>query len=235
MSLIQLVYMYNKSFENGIFPDSWKVANVIPLKKGGEPTDVSNLRPISLLPLPGKIAERLMHTHISNYVKQQGLLNTKQGGFRKGRSTISTVASLTDDILEGLNDRKFTKASFIDLKKAFDTINHKILLQKLPHLPQCTVNGVTSKVRPIVCGVPQGSILGPLLFLMFINDVDTNVVHSKVLLYADDTVIYACHKDESVAHLWMSEDLNVLCKWCQSHQLTINQKKTKIMLLVQEI
>ena len=244
----QLVYMYNKSFENGIFPDSWKVANVIPLKKGGDPTDVSNLRPISLLPLPGKIAERLMHTHISNYVEQQGLLNTKQGGFRKGRSTISTVASLTDDILEGLNDRKFTTASFIDLKKAFDTINHKILLQKLPHFglnlnlitwitsylsnrkQQCTVNGVTSKVRPIVCGVPQGSILGPLLFLMFINDVDTNIVHSKVLLYADDTVIYACHKDESVAHLWMSEDLNVLCKWCQSNQLTINQKKTKIML-----
>ena len=95
---------------------------------------------------------------------------------------------------------------------------------------QCRVNGVTSKVRPIVCGVLQGIILGPLLFLMFINDVDTNFVHSKVLLYADDTVIYACHKDESVAHLWMSEDLNVLCKWCQSHQLTINQKKTKIML-----
>ena len=92
------------------------------------------------------------------------------------------------------------------------------------------MNGITSDERPIVCGVPQGSILGPSLFLLFINDVDTNLVHSKVLLYADDTVIYAKHKEEDVAHLWMSEDLNVLCNWCQRNQLTINQKKTKVML-----
>ena len=95
---------------------------------------------------------------------------------------------------------------------------------------KCTVNGLTSGERPILCGVPQGSILGPLLFLLFINDIDSNFVHSNVLLYADDTVIYAAHEDELTAHLWMSEDLSVLCKWCHKNQLTINLKKTKVML-----
>ena len=159
-----------------------------------------------------------------------------------------TVALLIDDILMGLNNKKFSIAGFIDLKKTFDTINHTILLKKLPHfglsenlitwisnylthrVQKCTVNGLMSDERPITCGVPQGSILGPLLFLLFINDIDTNVVHSKVLLYADDTVIYATHRDEQFAHLWMSEDLNILCTWCNKNHLTINLKKTKLML-----
>ena len=244
----QLTFMYNLSFETGIFPDAWKIANVIPLRKGGDPTDVGNLRPISLLPISGKLAERMMHTHISHFIEEQGLLNEKQGGFRKGKSTISTVATLTDDILVGLNDKKFSVATFIDLKKAFDTINHAILIEKLPHFglnlniiywlthyltnrrQKCTVNGLTSNEKYIRCGVPQGSILGPLLFLLFINDIDSNFIHSKVLLYPDDTVIYATHEDELFAHVWMSEDLNLLCNWCYKNQLTVNLKKTKVML-----
>ena len=155
---------------------------------------------------------------------------------------------LTDDILMGLNDKKYTIAAFIDLKKAFDTINHNILVRKLPHfgldenliawvtnyltnrVQKCTVNGHTSEEQPITCGVPQGSILGPLLFLLFINDIDVNFVHSKVLLYADDTVIYATHRDETFAHLWMNEDLSVLYNWCNKNHLTINLKKTKLMV-----
>ena len=244
----QLTFMYNKSFETGIFPYKWKIANVIPLKKGGDPTDVNNLRPVSLLPLPGKMAERIVHTHISEHVERLGLLNNRQGGFRKGKSTISTVAMLTDDILQGLNSKEYSIATFIDLKKAFDTINHEILLRKLPHfglnnnvrnwvanylsnrVQKCSVNGLTSEERAITCGVPQGSILGPLLFLLYINDIDIKLINSKVLLYADDTVIYANHKDETHAHLWVSEDLIALCEWCNKNQLTINQKKTKLML-----
>ena len=99
----QLTYMYNLSFTSGIYPDAWKIANVVPLKKGGDPTDVGNLRPVSLLLLPGKIAERIIHTHISEFVETHNLLNEKQGGFRRGKSTISTVALLTDNTLEGLN------------------------------------------------------------------------------------------------------------------------------------
>ena len=244
----QLCYMYNLSFNSGIFPDDWKVANVIPLRKGGDPTDVNNLRPVSLLPLPGKLAERLMHSHITRFVEEHGLITDKQGGFRKGKSTISTVAELTDKILLGLNNKKFTLASFIDLKKAFDTINHKILLQKLPFFglnniviewirnnltnrrQRCILNGITSGELAITCGVPQGSILGPLLFLMYVNDVYTNLLHTNVLLYADDTVIFATHEDERTAHLWVATDLLLLQKWCKLNQLTINIAKTKLML-----
>ena len=245
---LQLCFMYNLSFAKGIYPDAWKVANVIPLKKWGDPTDVNNLRPVSLLPLPGKIAERLMHTHLSKYIEDNGLLSNKQGGFRKGRSTISTVAELTDDISLGVNNREYTIASFIDLKKAFDTINHNILLQKLPSFglniviinwiqnylsnrkQKCSVNGMTSEERDIICGVPQGSILGPLLFLLYVNDLGINLLHSNVLLYADDTVLFANHKDERIAQIWVQTDLELLSKWCNRNQLTINLAKTKLML-----
>ena len=244
----QLCFMYNLSFTSGIFPDDWKIANVIPLRKGGDSMDVNNLRPVSLLPLPGKLAERLMHTHVSKFVEENGLITDKQGGFRKGRSTIATVADLTDEVLLGLNSKEYTLASFIDLKKAFDTINHRILLKKLPFFglnnsiinwignyltnrsQRCTVNGTTSGELAITCGVPQGSILGPLLFLLYVNDVNTNLLHTNVLLYADDTVIFAKHEDEGMAHLWVSMDLFLLQKWCNRNQLTINLAKTKLML-----
>ena len=198
--------------------------------------------------MPGKLAERIVHTHISNFLDDKELLNENQGGFRKHRSTISTTAKFIDDILIEMNERQYTVACFIDLKKAFDTINHQILMQKLPHFgindktcnwvqnylenrkQKCTVNGRTSCVRDITCGVPQGSILGPLLFLLFVNDMDQDLIHSKVLLYADDTVLYASNNHEEVAHLWVSENLQLISKWCSANQLTINTNKTKVML-----
>ena len=209
---------------------------------------MNNLRPISLLPLPGKIAERIMHTHLSNFLENNNLLNKNQGGFRKGKSTISTVAKFTDDILLSMNKHEFSVASFIDLRKAFDTINHEILLSKLPsfgmnyHIvrwienyltnrkQKCTVYGRTSREGMIRCGIPQGSILGPLLFLLYINDIDNDLIHSSVLLYADDTVLYSNHKDESVAHTWISEDLTQLTHWFKMNQLTVNIEKTKMMI-----
>ena len=96
--LPRLVYMYTLSFSTGTFPDAWKIANVVPLKKGGDPTDVSNLRPISLLPSPGKRAEQIMHTHNITYIQDRVILNQNQGGFRKNNSTISTTAKFIDDI-----------------------------------------------------------------------------------------------------------------------------------------
>ena len=195
------------------------------------------------------MAERIAHTLINGHVENLNLLNQNQGGFRKKRSTISTTAKFTDDILLGINEKQYTEASFIDLKKTFDTINHQILIKKLRHFginintrswikkylenrkQKCTVNGKTSCELDITCGVPQGSILGPLLFLLYINDIDQDLLHSKVQLYADDTVIYACHEQEEVAHLWVSEDLNLLTKWCGKNQLTININKTKMMTL----
>ena len=152
---------------------------------------------------------------------------------RKGKSTISTVAKFTDDILTGIKEKQYTIATFIDLKKAFDTVNHNILLQKLPHyglspnivawlnsyLDQrsqcCTVNGLTSSQLPITCGVPQGAILGPLLFLLYVNDLQECLVHQNVYLYADDTVIYSTDNDVKQAHFQMQSELNNISTWCK--------------------
>ena len=189
----QLTYMFNCSLQTCSFPDEWKKATVVPLQKTGEKSNVNNLRPVSLLPLPGKLLEKLFHKKVSDYLDENGLMNEGQNGFRKGRSTIGTVAELTDDILLGLNNKNYTLAAFIDLRKAFDTVSHDILAKKMTKFglhdniinwlkdyltkrqQRCKVNGLTSDYLDISCGVPQGSILGPMLFLMYINDINNSV------------------------------------------------------------
>ena len=123
--------MYNLSFRKMTFPDKWKMANIIPLQKTGDTTDVNNLRPVSLLPLPGKIAERIIHTRMYSFLENNNLLNQRQGGFRKNNSTVNTVAEFTVDMLLRRNESESTATIFIDLKKAFNTVNHKILLKKI--------------------------------------------------------------------------------------------------------
>ena len=236
------------SLNSGIFPTNWKKANIIPLQKNGDKTDVNNLRPISLLPLPGKLLERIIHTKLSSYLEGYNLLDSKQNGFRKNRSTIGTVVDLTDDVLQGLNNKLYTIASFIDLRKAFDTVSHDILKQKILKFgfsenitdwisnylsnrqQRCAVNGYTSDYLSITCGVPQGSIIGPLLFLIYVNDITKNLHNSTVRLYADDTVIYVTHESEDVAHGIISDELDIVTRWCNSNQLTMNLSKTKMML-----
>ena len=136
----------------------------------------------------------------------------------------------------------------MDLKKAFESGNHQIIIKKLPHFvininirswlqnyrenrkQKCTVNGKTSCELCITCGVPQGSILGLLLFLFYINDIDKDLLHSMVQLYVDDMVLYVCHEQEEFVHLWLSGVLKSLSKWCCRNQLTININQTKVML-----
>ena len=127
----QITFIYNLSFSTNFLPDFWKSATVVPLLKPGDPSDVSNLRPISLLQLPGKILECIVHTQISKYFEEAKALSLHQGGFRTGRSTIDTVASFTDNILPSLNTNKYTIATFIDFKKAFDTVDHDVLCNTL--------------------------------------------------------------------------------------------------------
>ena len=244
----QLTFMSNLSFTTNIFPDDWKTATVIPLQKPGDPSDVSNLRPISLLPLPGKILERIAHTQISQYLEEVNALSPHQGVFRKGKSTINTVASFTDDILLALNTKKYTIATFIDFKKAFDTVDHNILCNKLkyyglhPDVIQwinsyltnrsqtCMVNGCLSECAAISCGVPQGSILGPLSFLIYINDLQEVFQMTNSKFYADDTVLCACYKEELVAHGYVQHDLQRVVNWCNLNRITMNIKKTKSMV-----
>ena len=186
----QLAHLFNCSLNSGIFPDKWKVAKIIPLFKGSDRESVNNYRPVSLLPLPGKLLEKLVHKKNSNFWEEASFWSGNQGGFRKGHSTISTIADLSSALFEQINTGNTTMAAFVDLRKAFDTVNSDILLAKLEKggirhgilnwcqnylsgRKQCTLaNGKKSTELPVTCGVPQGSVLCPLFFLVYVNDVE---------------------------------------------------------------
>ena len=193
-----LVYSFNLSLGTGIFPEPWKLATVVPLFKGGSSFDQGNYRPISLLPVPGKLLEKIIHASLSNHLETNNLLVKCQGGFSPNHSNTSSVAALTDDIFEAINCQKVTVAVFADLAKAFDTVNHRILLVKLIKLgvtgqllawckgylenrrQRTVANNITSGLMDVPCGVPQGSVLCPLFFLAYINDLVHSLKHVSV-------------------------------------------------------
>ena len=244
----QLVYLFNLSFSTGIFPDSWKRATIIPLYKGGSKTEVSNYRPVSLLPLPGKLIEKIVHARLATFLEMNRIITDRQGGFRKGFSTASSIADLTDNLFSNLNKNQISLAAFVDLRKAFDTVDHAILLKKLKcygvtetnlkwcanylanRTQQTLANGITSPTHAITCGVPQGSVVGPLFFILYVNDMQFAVTNANTQLYADDTVIYAAGENGETAVRKLQPALNHFSSWCQANKLTLNASKTKLML-----
>ena len=237
--------LFNLSFTNSEIPDCWKVAKITPLQRAGNKKDVSNLRPVSLLPLPSKLIEKIVHNRIYTYWNNNKLLEERQGGFRPNHSTVSTTAYFINDLYKAMNGKQASIAVFIDAMKAFDTVNHEILLKKLKEIgiigkhfewiknyltnrKQCTVaNNTVSQQQLITCGVPQGSVCGPLLFLLYINDITSSIKNCKVSLYADDTVVYISHSDIQTGIQLVQQDLNRLNNWCKENKLSINCKKTK--------
>ena len=232
----QLTHMFNCSLRKGIFPDEWKSAKVVPLFKGGDKESVENYRPVSLLPLPGKLLEKIVHNRITEFFGNTNFITPNQGGFRKGFSTTSTMADLTDDIFSGINKGLTTLAAFIDLKKAFDTVDFTILLNKLNHagirwgtLKWCkdyltgrsqrtVANNITSDKLPVTCGVPQGSVLGPLFFLVFINDLDHVLNNCKFKLYADDSVLYQSGVNANDTATQLQSSLDKFDNWCKVNE-----------------
>ena len=243
----KLAHIFNMSLREAIFPERWKSAKVVPLFKGGSREEVGNYRPVSLLSLPGKFLEKVVHTRISAFLGEHNFLSEHQGGFRKGHSTVSTIADLTDELFDEINRGKTTLAAFIDLSKAFDTVNTSILLAKLEQagirrntLRWCknyltgrrqrtVANGASSGYLPVVCGVPQGSVLGPLFFLLYINDLENVMGDCNLKLYADDTVLYQSGDNCEEVEGRLQDSLNLFSKWCSANVLSINAKKTKLM------
>ena len=243
----ELTYLFNCSLNAAIFPEKWKIAKVIPLFKGGDREEVGNYRPVSLLPIPGKLLEKIVHKRITEFWDNNGFLSRDQGGFRKGYSTVATMADLTDDLFKQINQGNTTLATFFDLRKAFDTVNTSILKKKLDrsgirnkvfrwcssylsNRAQCTLaNGVTSGILPVTCGVPQGSVLGPLFFLVFVNDIQGAIQDCKIKLYADDTVLYQSGVNCDEASNKLQRSVNRFASWCEANSLTINISKTKTM------
>ena len=243
-----LTHIFNLSLSSGIVPDQMKIARVIPLFKSGDKSTFTNYRPISILPAFSKILERIVYNRILSYLNERNILSDSQFGFRKNHSTEYALSILYDRLSNAIDNNEYTAGIFLDLSKAFDTINHQILLEKLNHYGIRGVahswissylsnrkqfvqyDSVCSAHSVISCGVPQGSILGPLLFLIYINDL-CNV--SKVLdfiLFADDTNIFFSHRNEDYLQNTLNVELDNVTNWCQANRLSINIKKSKFMI-----
>ena len=236
------------SFRAGVFPTALKIAKVIPVYKNkGSPLSCSNYRPISLLSNIDKIFEKIIYKRLHNFLLENNILSPRQFGLRKSHSTSHAVLSIVQKITDALEAGKFAYAIFIDLEKAFDTVDHSILLDKLQHYgirgsplnllksylsgrsQFVSVSGVNSPTSLIKHGVPQGSVLGPLLFLVYINDLSRAVRHGDVLHYADDTNLLHTNHSLPLLQKLCNKDLNHLCFWLSANKISLNASKTEFL------
>ena len=203
-----LTTLMNRSLSEGSVPSDWKHAVVTPIHKSGSTSDAANYRPISTLPVFSKILERAVHTMVYAYFQENNLLSNHQSGYRPLHSTSTCLIDVTNRLLQNIDRGRLTGMIFLDLTKAFDTIDHDVMLNKLLDLgfsdtalvwfraylsnrtQSVRVNGVLSDPQSIEFGVPQGSLLGPLLFITYINDLPSVVMNCEIQLYADDTLLF---------------------------------------------
>ena len=240
--------IFNKSIQQGIFPDKLKIAKVIPIHKGGKTEVINNYRPISILTSLSKVFEKLINNRLNNFFKKLNVISDYQFGFREGISTTLALTDICDQFQNNLDDGKITCGVFMDLAKAFDTVNHSILLRKLEHygirgnalyllesylenrVQFVEIDNNISSRKKLICGVPQGSVLGPTLFLLYINDIQ-NVSNFDVRLFADDTLLYLSNKNSQELEYKITVELKKVQKWLDANKLTINVSKTKYIII----
>ena len=249
--LTQLTHLFNCSLGTSIFPDAWKLGKVIPIPKTKVMKYVTNWRPISLLSLPGKLLEKIVHKQLVWHLRYNNLLSEQQHGFVSRKSTSTAIQDFMYYVTNQINKYNICSGIFIDLSKAFDSLNHSILLHKLQNYgirgssaswftsyldsrqQKTLFNGKESSFSPVLHGVPQGSTLGPLLYILYVNDYLDRVsnLDSNVIMYADDTVLLShgtCVTDVISENQKLFDDY---VQWSTMNLLKINVMKRKQMIV----
>ena len=240
-----LAFIINLSLRTGVFPSIWKNAKITPVHKKGDTKNPENFRSISVLPIFSKIIEKAAHSQLSAFLEKHELLTEFQFGYREKRSTKLACTFLFDSMRNAIDNGNLIGATFIDLTKAFDTVSHNTLLGKLDEYgikgiekewmanylfnrkQVVNINGVSSTEKPLLHGVPQGSILGPLLFLIYFNDFPECLEKCNCVMYTDDTVIYVAEKNIKTIEKFLEDDLEKIARYFDESQLIINLGKGK--------
>ena len=241
-----LVILWTKSIEKGVVPDLLKKSLITPIHKGGSRSAAANYRPISLTSHIIKIFEKIMRQHIVKFMSQNNLFNSNQHGFRAGRSCLSQLLEQFDIILDILDAGANADVVYLDFAKAFDKVDHKIVLSKMRSMgiagkiyewiesfllnryQSVIVNGITSEPQKVLSGVPQGSVLGPLIFLIMIGDIDNETIHSIVKSFADDTrATKSINSMDDVQKL--QSDLQLIYYWTVSNNMELNDIKFELL------
>ena len=244
-----LTVIFNKSLNEGKFPTVWKTAHVTPLHKKLSKNTCNNYRPISLLSCVGKVMERCIHKKVYNFLMDNNHISPSQSGFISGDSTVNQLLCIYNDLCHSYDNKIAAQAVFFDISKAFDRVWHKGLITKLEgigirgklltwfidylsnRIQLVTIKGDQSDYLRIPAGVPQGSVLGPLLFLIYINDI-TNDVQSNVKLFADDTSMSLSDNDAVVRTDIMNSDLQKINSWAEKWKVKFSEEKTELLNFV---
>ena len=245
---IPLSLIINLSFSTGIFPNRLKLANIFPIHKSGDKDNCNNYRPIALLSNISKIIEKLVHTRLYFYLEKNSILYKHQYGFRLNHSTTHALIATTEEIRNACDNGKYACIAYLDLKKAFDTVNHNVLLEKMSHYgikgitsnwfrsylvernQYTTIGDYHSTLQEIYYGVPQGSVLGPLLFILYINDLHQVIQHCSVFHYADDTNLLLINKSLKTIVSYVNHDLALITDWLRANKISLNTSKTKVLI-----
>ena len=243
-----LTHILNQSLAQGKVPIKLKIARVVPIFKKGQKESVNNYRPISLLTSISKILERLVYKRTLRFLINCKILSNCQFGFRQKHSTTHALLSFIDKVAHAIDDFSHTIGVFLDFSKAFDTIDHDILLYKLSHYgirgqalawfrdyladrkQYVSINDHDSPLKSISCGVPQGSLLGPLLFILYINDLQNSSRILSFICFADDTNLFLSHSNPNTLINLMNNELQLVQSWIHANKLSLNIEKTNFML-----
>lgn len=249
-SAVYCAHIINFCIINSVFPEAWKRAHIIPLPKTSSPQTFNDLRPISILPTLSKILEKILVEQLSKHLSVNKILPINQSGFRKAHSCATALLNITDDIFQATDHGKLTLMTLIDFSKAFDSINHHLLLSILHFAGMedtsiallrsyltnrsqaVTYENHQSMFLPISNGVPQGSVLGPILFLIYMSELSSCIMSCNSHSYADDTQLYISFYPDEVAQAMaaVNYDLNNVLSFCTSHCIKINPVKSVSIL-----